>query len=94
MIVQDHATFMDQGRPGERAVFVIDNELGGHRSMSSTGDATIKLGYVEFRTHKPDSSKGSIYMSYDARNRSSFTVTGSMLVAEESWLLANLHGRS
>jgi hypothetical protein len=92
VIVQDKATLWIQGRPGERAIFVIDNEFGRQRSISSRDDAAIKLEYVEFRTHASGGrSKGSISMSYNARNRSSFEVTGSMLVAEESWLLANLY---
>jgi hypothetical protein len=92
VIVQDHATLWIQGRPDERAVFAVDNEFSQQRSMTSTDDATIKLDHVEFRTQKSGvRSKGSVYMSYDARNQSSFEVTGSTLVAEESWLLANLH---
>jgi hypothetical protein len=92
VIVQHHATLWIQGRPQARAVFAVDNEFSQQRSMTSTDDATIKLEDVEFRTQKSgDRGKGSVYMSYEARGRSSFEVTDSMLVTEESWLLANLH---
>jgi hypothetical protein len=92
VIVRDHATLWIQGRSDERAVFAIDNEFSQQRKMTSTDDATIKLDHVEFRTQKSGGrGKGSVYMSYEARNRSSFVVTGSTLVEEESWLLANLH---
>jgi hypothetical protein len=91
VIVRDHATLWIQGRPDERAVFAIDNEFSQQRAMTSTDDATIKLEHVEFHTQKSGGrGKGSVYMNYDARNRSSFVVTGSTLVEEESWLLANL----
>ncbi|MGH6847490.1 MAG: hypothetical protein ACREC0_08645 [Methylocella sp.] len=92
VIVQDNATLWIQGRPDERAVFAIVNDFNQQRSMTSTDDATIKLDHVEFRTQKSgDRGKGSVSMSYDARGRSSFEVTGSTLVEGESWLLANLH---
>ena len=92
VIVRDGATLWIQGRPDERAVFAVDNEFSAQRSMTSTDDATIKLEYVEFRTQKSgDRGKGSVYMNYNARSRSSFEVTGSTLVEKESWLLANLH---
>jgi hypothetical protein len=92
VIVQDRATLSIQGRPDRRAVFAVDNEFSQHRSMTSTDDATIKLAYVELRTQKSvDRDKGSVYMSYEARSRSSFEVTGSTLVGEEAWLLANIH---
>lgn len=92
VIVQDHAMLWIQGRPDGRAIFVVDNEFSQQRSMTSKGDATIKLDQVEFRTQQSaGAGKGSIYMSYEARNRSSFEVTGSTLVVEDSWLLANLH---
>ncbi|MGH6841810.1 MAG: hypothetical protein ACREDV_06915, partial [Methylocella sp.] len=92
VIVRDHATIWIQGRSDERAVFAIDNEFSQQRAMTSTDDSTIKLDHVEFRTQKSGGrGKGSVYMNYEARNRSSFTVTGSTLVEEESWLLANLH---
>jgi hypothetical protein len=92
VIVRDHATLWVQGRSDERAVFAVDNEFSQQRSMTSTDDATIKLDHVEFRTQKSGGrGKGSDSMSYDARNRSSIEVTGSTLVEEESWLLANLY---
>jgi hypothetical protein len=92
VIVRDHATLWIQGRPAERAVLAIDNEFSQQRSMTSTDDATIKLDHVEFRTQKSGGrGKGSVYMNYDARGRSSCEVTGSRLVEEESWLLGNLH---
>jgi hypothetical protein len=92
VIVQDHATLWVQGRPGGRAVFVVDNEFSQQRSMTSTGDGTIKLDHVEFRTQKSaGAGKGSVYMTYEARDRSSIEVAGSTLVEEASWLLANLH---
>jgi hypothetical protein len=77
VIVQDHATLWIQGQPVERAVFAVDNEFSQQRSMTSTDDATIKLDHVEFRTQKSGGrGKGSVYMNYDARGRSSFEVTG------------------
>jgi hypothetical protein len=92
IIVQDDATLWIQGRPDERAVFAVDNEFSGQRSMTSTDNATIKLDRVEFRTQKSaDRGKGSVSMNYHARGRSSFEVTGSALVEGEAWLLANLH---
>jgi hypothetical protein len=92
VIVQDKATLWIQGRPGERAIFVVDNEFSRQRSITSRDDAAIKLDYVEFRSHASGGrGKGSVYMGYDARNRSSFEAAGSMLIPEESWLLANLH---
>jgi hypothetical protein len=92
VIVQDHATLWIQGRPDERAVLAVDNDFSQQHSITSTDDARIKLDYVEFRTQKSeDRGKGSVSMSYEARNRSSFVVTGSMLVQEHAWLLANLH---
>jgi hypothetical protein len=92
VIVQDAATLWIQGRPHERAIFVVDNEFSQQRSMTSTDNATIKLDAVEFRTQKSgDRGKGSVYMNYEARNRSSFEVTGSTIVEEDAWLLANLH---
>lgn len=92
VIVQDDAKLWIEGRPGESAVFVVDNEFSQQRSMTSRDGATIKLDHVEFRTQKSrDRGKGSVSMSYEARNRSSLEVTDSMLVEEESWLLANLH---
>ncbi len=91
VVVRDGATLWIQGRPDGRAVFAIDNEFSQQRSMTSTDDATIKLDHVEFRTQKSGGrGKGSVYMSYEARGRSSFAVIGSTLVEEESWLLANL----
>lgn len=92
VIVQNQATLWIQGRPDERAVFAIENEFSSQRTMTSTDDATIKLDHVEFRTQKSGGrGKGSVYMNYNARRRSSFEATGSMLVEEESWLLGNLH---
>ena len=92
IIVRDGATLWIQGRPEERAVFAVDNEFSQQRSITSKDDATIKLDYVEFRTQKsPDRGKGSVYMSYNAKGRSSFEATGSSLVEEEAWLLANLN---
>ena len=92
VIVQDDATLWIQGRANERAVLVIDNEFSQQRSMTSKDGAKIKLNHVEFRTQEAvNKGKGSIYMSYEARDRSSFEVTGSISKGEEAWLLANLH---
>ena len=92
VIVQGKATLWIQGRPDARAIFTIDNEFSQQRSMTSKDDAEIKLDHVEFRTQKSgDRGRGSVYMNYDARDRSSIEVTGSTIVEEESWLLANLY---
>jgi hypothetical protein len=92
IIVQDHATLLIQGRSDRRAVFVVHNEFSQQHSMTSTDDSTIKLDHVEFHTQKSvDRNKGSVYMSYEARGRSSLEVTDSTLVVEEAWLLANVN---
>ena len=92
IVVQDNASLQVEGRQGGRAVLVIDNEFSEHRSMTSRDGATIKLNNVELRTQKSvDRSKGSVSMSYEARGRSVFEVTGSTIVEAESWLLANLY---
>ncbi|HEY8033811.1 MAG TPA: hypothetical protein VIF02_15930 [Methylocella sp.] len=92
IIVRDGATLWIEGRPEERAVFAVDNEFSQQHSITSKDDATIKLDYVEFRSQKsPDRGKGSVYMSYNAKGRSTFEATGSALVEEEAWLLANLN---
>jgi hypothetical protein len=92
IVVRDNATLWVQGRSDGRAILAIDNDFNQHRSMTSSDNAAIKLEYVEFRTHQArDPGRGSVSMTYEARNRSSFEATGSMLVSEESWLLANLH---
>jgi hypothetical protein len=90
--VQHNATLWIEGRPGDPAVFVIDNAFNQQRSMTSTDDATIRLDHVEFRTQESEGhGTGSISMTYDARDRSSFEVTGAALHEETAWLLANLH---
>jgi hypothetical protein len=92
VVVQDDASLQVEGRPGGRAVLVIDNEFDEHRSMTSRDRATVKLNHVEFRTQKAvDRSKGSVSMSYHARGRSSIEVTGSTIVEAESWLLGTLY---
>lgn len=92
VIVEGDATLWIEGRPNKRAVFVVDNEFSQQRSMTSRDRAKIKLEHVEFRTQKSvDRGKGSVYMSYEARDHSSFEVTGSTVIEEQAWLLANLH---
>lgn len=92
IIVQGDAKLWIQGSAQERAVLVVDNEFSQQRSMTSKDGATIKLDHVEFRTQESVSKgKGSVYMSYEARDRSSFEATGSTSKGEEAWLLANLH---
>ena len=92
VIVQGDAMLWIQGSPKQRAVLVIDNEFSQQRTMTSKDGARIKFEHVEFRTQESISKgKGSIYMSYDARDRSSFEATGSSSRGEEAWLLANLH---
>jgi hypothetical protein len=92
VIVQDSATLWVQGSLDERAIFEIENEFSQQHSMASRNEAKVKLDRVELRTHASGhGGKGSISMNYDAHDRSLFEVSGSMLVEEQSWLLANLH---
>lgn len=90
--VRDHATLWIQGGPSRRAIFVINNDSNDQRAMTSTDNAAIKLDRVEFRTQEPvNPGKGSVSMNYHARDQSSLYVTGSTVVEEAAWLLANLH---
>jgi hypothetical protein len=92
VVVEGDATLQVDGRRDSGTVLVIDNEFSQQRSMTSRNRATIRLNNVEFRTQEfVDRGKGSVYMSYDARDASSFEAAGSKLVEKEAWLLANFH---
>lgn len=95
VIVEGNSTLWVHGQAGARGVFVVDNDFSQQRSMISKDAATIKLEHVEFETQATiDPGKGSVYMSYEAKDRSGLIVDDSKVVGERAWLLANFFNTS
>ena len=88
LIVRGNKTLMNDG-------FIIANDYSSHRTIKTTGNSMIKLEDVVIRTQTGTAEEnGSVYMSYDAYDNSSFVIDGAALDNESSWLLGNFRDHS
>ena len=93
--LEGNATLWVHGSPGARGVFVVDNQFSQHRSLTSKDDSTLRLEHVQLETQAAvDPSKGSVYMSYEAQDRSRLIVDNASVATTRAWLLATFRDRS
>lgn len=75
--------------------FIVSNSFNHHRTITTLDSSRIQLEHIEFRTQEGNlTSAVSVYMNYDANDKSLLYVDRCWLDPQKAWLLFNMKNQA
>lgn len=96
ILLQGNAILWVHGAPGlSNDQFIVSNSYSTQRTITTRDSSHIHLEYIDFRTQEGVlNNASSIYMNYDAMDRSVLFVNKCSLDPAKAWLLFNVKNKS
>lgn len=81
------------GSTGEQ--FIVSNDFNSQRTITTHDSSVVRLENIEFRTQEGNLNNAvSLFMDYNADNKSKLWVDKCWLDVQKAWLLFNMKGNA